>query len=88
VQERRAGHILQVPNSLLCHPILEVSVDPTIRDFLSLIGYVLEKQRVGKPTVVRMIVKHLHTMGLAESLESSFGSNSVIGGEGPLQVHE
>ena len=78
----------EVVNGSLGDAILEVSVDPTIRDFLSLIGYVLEKQRIGKPTVVRMIVKHLHTMGLAEPLESSFGSNSVIGGEGPLQVHE
>ena len=61
VEHGSPGLFLQVPDKVLRYAILEVGIDPAVRQALSLCLAVSNKCVVGEPTIVCVILEYFYS---------------------------
>ena len=73
--------LLEVPDSLLSHPVLKVGIDPTVGDRLSALCNVINKPFVRKSTIVSVVVSYCHSPRFAKFLKRDLALDGFVGSQ-------
>jgi hypothetical protein len=81
MQELLLRTLSEIPDGFLCNAILEVGIDPTEGELLSLGAAAVLEGVVCKSSVVAVVVEDADTVLLGEVLEGLLGFHGFLGGK-------
>ena len=88
IEHRGSCLLLYVPYAALGNAILEVCIDPTVQQALSLHFAIGNEGVVGELTIVGVIMQDFYSVLLHRTFESMFGHHRFFAREAFLEVYE